>query len=55
VRGVARGGGETVSRDVNLYLLINTDLGWSEDLLSNESFSSLAHTCTQLRYCILGS
>jgi hypothetical protein len=43
---------EKMRRDVNLYLLLNTDLGWSEDLLANEAFSSLAHTCSQLRSAI---
>lgn len=41
-------GDDRVGREVNLYLLLNTDLGWTEDLLANEAFASLAHTCQQL-------
>ena len=32
---------DTAKRDIHLFLLINTDIPWGQDLMENEAFSSL--------------
>eukprot|EP00092_Neocalanus_flemingeri_P032747 GFUD01035618.1.p1 GENE.GFUD01035618.1~~GFUD01035618.1.p1 ORF type:complete len:841 (+),score=215.49 GFUD01035618.1:56-2578(+) len=38
----------TVKREIHLFLLINTDIPWGQDLLENEAFGSLVGLVTKL-------